>query len=246
MTIELILNRLGLPKHSGTIYTLLSRGEPLLATAIIKKTKLHRPAAYRALRELLKDTFIITKKIGKRRYYEAADPSRITAAFKNEEASSSTAVALLRRETGVEKISLPGGTTLRFYTGTTAITRIFADIIAKLHNRETFYRYTSETDTDFVNKYLPKNYRALRDKKKLERQVISNPLSASKKHSRLERFIHTLPQGDEVFSQNIIQLIYGDTVAIIDLTNLFGFTIENSTFAEFQKTIFRHLYKRLL
>jgi hypothetical protein len=92
---------------------------------------------------------------------------------------------------------------------------------------------------------LPPSYRSERDKKKLERLVISNALSAKQKKPRLERFIKFLDGDREAFDHNIIQLVYANRVSILDLSTKKGIIIENDTFAAFQKTIFKALYKRL-
>ena len=75
--------------------------------------------------------------------------------------------------------------------------------------------------------------------------VISNPASGSQKKSRLERFIRYIPAAVDQFEQNIIQLVYGTRVAIIDLTKEEVTIIENQQLADFQKTIFKVLYKQL-
>jgi hypothetical protein len=49
---------------------------------------------------------------------------------------------------------------------------VFSDIINSLEAGDVFYRVSSERDVDLANKYLPKNYREIRDKKQLERYVI--------------------------------------------------------------------------
>jgi hypothetical protein len=130
-------------------------------------------------------------------------------------------------------------------TGNTAVADLFTDVLRHSKTGETFYRYTSERDVDAVNAQLPPSYRNERDKKKLERLVISNALSAKQKKPRLERFIKFLDGNREAFDHNVIQLVYADRVSILDLSTNKGVIIENSTFAAFQKTIFKALYKRL-
>lgn len=241
----MVLDRLGLPANSAEVYSLLSRRGSCLATTIAKETKIHRPALYRALRALLQEKFIKTELQGKRRLYYAADAALISERFKGEAAKVSELAQSFSRNKTVDHVNLPGGTKVFFLNGYRAITEVFNDIVKRLGHGQTFYRYTSERDLSFVNQHLPSTYRALRDKKKLERLVISNPRSAGQKRSRLERFIRTIPQGDEVFTQNIIQLVYGSRIAIIDLTDLEALIIDHQPLANFQTTIFRALYKRL-
>ena len=134
---------------------------------------------------------------------------------------------------------------IRFLYGPSGIRTAFDDVITHCTKGETFFRYTSEQDLAKVNSYLARDYRIRRDKKKLERMVISNNASGSQKKSRLERFIRYIPAETDQFEQNIIQLVYGKRIAIIDLNKEEVVIIENQQLADFQKTIFKVLYGQL-
>lgn len=240
MNIHTIFQRLGLPKHADVIYTLLQRTNPLSATAICQNAKLHRPAVYHALSSLLAHRFVYTTKIGKRQVYHAADPSLVATVFS--ETSSRVADSITKKAISDDIYKQKE---VRFLSGFKGIQAAFDDVIIHLKPREIFYRYTSEKNLDAVNQYLSKNYRILRDKKKLERMVISNPISGMRKKSRLERFIKFIPPAMDLFDQNIIQLVYGDRVSLIDLNTERVLIIENKALADFQKIIFRQLYNKL-
>lgn len=122
---------------------------------------------------------------------------------------------------------------------------MFDHVIDNLPKGGTFYRYTSERNLDEVNKYISRDYRLKRDKKKLERLVISNPLSGKQKKPRLERFIRYINSENVQFNQNIIQIIYGTRVAFINLNNEEAYIIEDKQLADFQTTIFKQLYFKL-
>ena len=132
-----------------------------------------------------------------------------------------------------------------FLEGAQGVRAAFSDVVSHTPRGETFYRYTSEKDLEAVNRMLPKDYRTLRDAKKLERLVISNPVSGKQKRSRLERFIKFIPPNFDLFQQNIIQLIYGDRLSLIDLNTNRVVIIESKALAEFQKIIFQQLYRNL-
>lgn len=240
MNYKFIFQRLGLPKHADEVYELLRRRGPLSPTDICRKAKLHRPAAYIALTSLLKIHFVYTTKNGRRRLYHAAGPGTIADSFS--QLSTKTAEKLAREKVADEQYKQKE---IRFLSGFTGIRTAFDDVIAHTKYGETFYRYTSEKDLDKVNKYLSKNYRSLRDKKRLERLVISNPLSGKRKKPRLERFVKFIPTQASSFDENIIQLIYGDRVSLIDLNTERVLIIENKALADFQKVIFRQLYDKL-
>lgn len=234
------MERLGLPKHSHTIYTTIRTHGPLLASHIITRSSVHRPATYRALKSLQKHQFIFVSYDGKRRFYHAAHQSIITATFTQATHKAAQQIVQNSIETDLylqKKIV--------FLTGKDAVRKAFDDVIEHTPKGETFYRYTSEKDLAAVNHMLPKNYRLRRDAKKLERLVISNPVSGKQKRPRLERFIRYIPHDVDLFQQNIIQLVYGDRISLIDLNSLHTIIIENKALAEFQKVIFKQLYRNL-
>jgi sugar-specific transcriptional regulator TrmB len=235
-----IFKRLGLPKHSNVIYELLRRGGPMIATRLCESENLHRPAAYRALASLLARHFVFTTQMGRRKLYHAAKPSLIANAFTQTSANISDRMAKLAVADDQYKQK-----EIRFLSGFKGIQAAFDDVITHMNRGGTFYRYTSEKDLDAVNKYLSKNYRAMRDQKKLERMVISNPISGMRKKPRLERFVKYIPPEIDLFDQNIIQLVYGDRLSFIDLNTERVLIIENKPLADFQKVIFKQLYGKL-
>ncbi len=236
MNLRETFTRLGLPKHSDEIFSTLEKSGPSSVSALKNATGVHRPAIYRSLKALLKRRLVSEKTFGKRIYYVAESRAHITKIFVH------TAEEVTRLESGAPKNSAGA---VRYFEGESAVTALFNDLVEHSRRGDTFYRYTSEKNLDQVNRLLPSDYRKRRDAKRLERLVISNPESGKRKQNRLERFIKFLGSEKESFHQNAIQLIYGDRLAFIDLNTFKGFIIENKTLAEFQKTIFRALYKRL-
>jgi len=240
MNTKEIFKRLGLPKHADVVYALLQHKGPLSATRICDAARLHRPAAYRALADLVARRFVFTTRRGRRNFYNAASPNLIAGVF----AKTSAAVAVMLAKQAVAD-DLYKQKEIRFLSGFAGIRAAFDDVISHSKRGATFYRYTSERDLDEVNKYLSKNYRTLRDKKKLERMVISNPVSGTRKKPRLERFVKYIPPEVNLFDQNIIQLVYGDRLSFIDLNTERVLIIENQSLADFQKVIFKQLYDKL-
>lgn len=235
-----IFKRLGLPKHADVVYTLLKSKGAMNATDICRHSKLHRPAVYRALVSLYAHFFIFQTKTGARKFYHATNPCVITQVF----AKTSNKVAD-KMARSIMKEDSRRRQEIRFLHGFNGIRAAFDDVISHTKHGETFYRYTSEKDLDMVNRYLARNYRIRRDKKKLERLVISNPISGKRKKPRLERFVKFIPPEISLFDQNIIQLVYGDRLSFIDLNTERAIIIENKALAEFQKVIFRQLYNKL-
>jgi len=235
-----IFNRLGFPKHTGKIYETIKNSGPLLATKIISDAKIHRPAAYRILHALLNEKLITAKKTGRRNYYVPESIQRLEILF-TKDLENLTKIIKIRRVKEVEIIN----SSTRIFHGPGGIRAVFNDVVEHSKRGDTFYRYTSEQDLASVNRYLSSDYRKRRDKKHLERLVISNPTSGRQKNPRLERLIKFIPPETDLFNQNIIQIIYRDRVAFIDLNTEKSIIIENSSLADFQKVIFKQLYKKL-
>lgn len=238
--ISYIFKRLGMSKHAGIVYEIIHNQGPISPSNIVRSGGIHRPAVYKSLSELSQHKLITTTQKGKRLLWKAGNPKLIIDLF-NKESETVAKIIPKQSDTQLTFSSQP----IRFFNGTNGITAIFDDVIEHTPRGDTFYRYTSEQDLDTVNSYLSPDYRKFRDKKKLERLVISNPISGEQKRPRLERFIKFISEDMDMFNQNMIQLVYGQRIAIIDLNKLEGIVIESGTLAEFQKVIFKQLYKRL-
>jgi sugar-specific transcriptional regulator TrmB len=236
VTLADIFKRLDLPKHADAVYLALEKGGPMHASAIARSARVHRPALYLSLAALKEKKLLTLTTFGKRTFYAAKPRAHIDALLHGARAASD---ALLAERPARSSMGI------RYFEGDKGITAVFTDVLEHSKRGDTFYRYTSERDLDAVNRLLPSDYRNKRDAKRLERQVISNPESGARKRSRLERFIKYLGNDKESFRHNAIQLIYGSRIAFIDLNEKRSFIIDNSTLADFQKTIFRALYRRL-
>ena len=241
MQFKQIFKLIGFRKHSYKIYeTLLRSKQPLLIMQIAKDASISRPEIYRSLKQFLEKKFIKRVIYGKRNYYTAENPKHIGDEFKK--VSESVSTFAKQKATKKERF-LPEH--IRYFKEFSGIRAAFDDVIAHTPRGETFYRYTSERNLDEVNRYLSPDYRARRDKNKLERMVISNPVSGKQKRSRLERFIKYIPPEVDLFDQNIIQLIYGNRLAFINLNEEEAYIIEDKPLSDFQKVIFKQLYKKL-
>lgn len=241
MKLKVIFERLGFKKNAHKIYeTLLSKNnQPMSISQLAILLGITRQEVYRNINSLTSHEFIKKTMIGKRSYYSAHNPKRIKKEFEkiSEDVSKSIAIISHKEEEKSDDI--------KYMKGANGIRFVFDDVIGHTPKGGTFYRYTSERDLDKVNSYLSKDYRSNRDKKKLERLVISNPVSGKQKRPRLERFIKFIPPEVDLFNQNIIQLVYGDRLAFINLNKEEAFIIEDKFLADFQKVIFKQLYKKL-
>jgi len=241
MNLKEIFKRLGYPKHTDVIYDVLSKSEEALSVSLLaKQSKVSRVVVYRCIAKLEADELITRVQIGKRTQYQASSAYKLTEAIRTMEEQAEDAVEKYMQ---IRQKDTPQN--IRFLYGPSGIRAAFDDVISHSKKGETFFRYTSEQDLAKVNRYLARDYRIRRDKKKLERKVISNAVSGAQKRSRLERFIKFIPAETDQFEQNIIQLVYGQRVSIIDLNTEEVVIIENKQLTDFQKTLFKVLYKQL-
>jgi sugar-specific transcriptional regulator TrmB len=241
MELQTIFKRLGFPKHTENVYVVLGKSKtPLLVATIAERAHVSRAVVYRCLKKLQREELIGASTIGRRTCYSAGSPRKLKSAIKIFQDKSEKGIETYAKEREKETPQ-----NIRFLYGPIGIRSAFDDVITHTSKGDTFYRYTSERDLERVNRYLASDYRTRRDKKRLDRLVISNPISGNQKKFRLERFIKFIPPGVDRFEHNIIQLIYGNRVAIIDLSNEQTVIIENQQLADFQKVIFKLLYKRL-
>lgn len=131
-----------------------------------------------------------------------------------------------------------------FAEGKKSITATYSDVVHSLKKGDTYYRYSSALTLN-REKYVPSDYRRVRDQKGLERFIITNE-SSRKSHSRkLGREVKAVPADFDLFEYNISQIIFGNKVAFIDYNSKTTITIENPMIAEFQKKIFKLLFKKL-
>jgi len=138
---------------------------------------------------------------------------------------------------------------VRVFEGKKGITAVFNNLVERLPKGGTFYRISAERDLARTNSYLPKDYREKRDAKSLERFVITERAIGEQKKKRMERAMKYFPCGDKksdvVFDQDTIELIYADTIALVDLNTETALVVESPPLAEFQKKLFRLLYQKL-
>lgn len=236
-----IFTRLGFGKNAGDLYkTVFDSKTPMLAAHIAKTMHIDRPEVYRNLKVLIPKKIIKKITIKGRTLYVANSPGVVYDLFME---AVSEVNDLVEKTISKKLKEVPANIT--YFSGAKGIGNVFDTIVAKMPKGGKFYRYTSEKNLEEVNSFLSKDYRKMRDEKKIERLVISNPLSGRAKKPRLERFIKFIPPEKDMFDQNIIQLVYADSVAFINLNTQESYIIQDKDLARFQEVIFKQLYKRL-
>lgn len=236
-----LLERLGIGEKVSRVYLdLLEYGTSSIAD-VSRRTELHRIEIYRAIPYLEEEKLIIPIERGKRTLYRPLSPERIHDMIRDFERRNTPVMDELMNK--YEK--LWKNISVSYQEWPSGVTRVFDDIIDTLPNSSVFYRISAENDVAKSNTYLPKDYRERRDRKWLERMVISSSKAAAPKEKRLERDIVVIPREYDEFDQDVTMTIYGDKVAFIDFGEENSIIIENPMIADFQKKLFKLLYKKL-
>jgi len=236
-----LLTQIGVSKVARVSYVALFSSGALSITDLAKQAKLYRPQTYEALEELKERGLVSVLPKGKRVLYLAAPPSKVRDLLA--ELLAKVEVALPELETAYRRDK--NKPTIVAYEGRSGVTSVFADLVDSQKRGETFYRYSSEKDLDRTNTYLPRDYRKKRDAKGLERFVITAPRIGKGKKVRMERAMKYIPEGFDLFDQDVIELIYANKIAFIDLNTETSFIVENTKLADFHKKLFRLLYQKL-
>lgn len=231
-----------LSKNSAGIYLALLEHWKSTITEIASNASLQRTQIYRLLPYLIESGFVLITKIWKKKYYFPASPNKIHDAYDEMKERNKWSIwKLMEIYWNLDKKPI-----VIYNEWKKWITNIFNDIVNSSKKGDTFYRITSETNVEKINdEYLPKDYREKRDKKDLERYVIMSPNAAKLKKARLEREIKVIPEKIFEFQDNVLMTIYAHKIAFIDFNTETSIIIENKDIADFQKKIFRLLFKSL-
>lgn len=235
-----MLKSLGMTAHESLIYlSLLEKGVSGISK-ISRNTGINRPAIYKTIPMLLKRGVVSEVIKKKQKLYAAESPEKLETILDDVHKKFREALPeLVKNFEGVEKKPV-----VKFLTGKHGISFIFEDLVRTLKKGDVFYRYSAPRDLGKAEKYLPKNYRQIRDEKQLERFVITGERIAEQKKPRLERGMKIL-SNVEKDNFNITQVIYGNKIALINYDNESAVLIEDRHMANFQRMVFKNLYGRL-
>lgn len=234
-----ILEKIGLTKNESAVYLALLEIGTSTISKISEKTSIHRPLIYKAIPSLLEKKLITKTPKAKGVVYGAEPPNRLEAIFDDLRMAFFEALPDLE-DSYASSEKKPK---IRFLEGKDGTKRIFDDVVRSLGKGDVFYRYSSDKNgQEKKDKYVPRIYRKMRDDKRLQREVITNAQTAVHKKPSLDRFVKIMP---DAFEHNVTEIIYGDKVAFIDYNSETAMIIESKRIADFQKQIFKTLYKKL-
>jgi HTH-type transcriptional regulator, sugar sensing transcriptional regulator len=244
MKISSLLIRLGLSDDEAKIYLALLRLGKMNVTEIAKHTGLYRPMVYKLLPRLDDRQLIAEQKVGKRSYYVAENPAHLQLLVEKLSADLETVSEELF-ETYHNGKRRP---TIKNFEGKEGIRRVFDDMMSLCKKGDVIYRYESPKNYTKNKAYYPRLYlhKAAGAKESIiEKFVITNEKTHKLRSARLERFSKFVPASFDRFEYDITQLIYKNRVVFIDYKREAANVIESTRYAEFQKQLFKLLFKNL-
>lgn len=236
-----ILKKIGLNKTESAVYLSLVEMGPSTVFKISKKASIHRPLIYKALPNLEERKLVTSFLKGKHTFYNAEPPSKLEEIFNDLRNDFFEMLPELEDQYSTRNLK----PIIRFLEGKEGIKNVYLDIVTILNKGDSFYRYSSAKDLKKAKSYLPKNYEKMRDNKKIERKVIMAESKADLKIKKLDRFVKSISEDVTPFDFNVTKIIYGHKIAYIDYNTETVSILENKLIADFEKSIFENLYKKL-
>ena len=236
---EVLLSKIWLDNSQSLIYLDLLRNWESSMIDISQRTKLNRPLLYKTI-PYLEELWLVSRHIKwKRVKFMAESPEKLKNLFEKLSNKFFDTLPWLQ-EIFDSKDSKP---TFQVLEGKLSIKYVFEDIVTTLWKWETYYRYSSRAN--FTDLYKLEKYKKLRDEKQIQRMVITSEKKAKWRNKKLDREVVYIPEGYDLFDQNVAKMIYKDKIAIIDYNTFSSVIIENKILARFEEKIFLTLYKFL-
>lgn len=238
-----LLKKLWLGEDEAYIYLYLLNNKNKNISDISKSLKINRPKLYKILPSM-EENWLISKVINwKRICYVWESPKILKNYLENIKNDFDLYVPEIER-IYENKFSKP---ILKHISWKKQIKNIFLDIANSLNKWDVFYRYSSRKNIEdtSIDRKEYEQYKIIREQKKLERYVITNEYLHNLKPKKLEKEVVTIPKNFDLFEDNITKIIYANKVAIVDYNTFESFIIESEMFANFEKKIFKLLFKFL-
>ena len=235
-----ILENLWLSKNEISIYLFLLNNWNTNISEISKKTWINRPSIYSTIPNMIESGLLIEVLKWKRKHYSAQNP-KILKTYLNQIEKDFDFIYEELEENYKKRKKRP---ILQSLDWKKWIKYIFADIVKTLKKWDIYYRYSSRKNID-KRWYLPENYKKIRDEKLLERFVITNDYLNKNQPKKVRKESVIIPKSFDLFEDDILKIIYKNKVAIIDYNSNQWFIIENPLFANFERKLFKLLFKFL-
>ncbi len=236
---EKILEKLWLTPDESKIYLFLIKNPSKNISDISIKLWINRPKLYKILPSMEENWIISKVIIWKRKCFIAEDPLILNSYFENIKSDFKLFIPELQ-SIYQNNFKKPIFKHLSWRSG---VKNVFLDIANSLNKWDIFYRYSSRKTNMSENQYS--KYKKIRDNKQLERMVITNDYLRNIKKEKLEKEVVIVPKDFDIFEDNIVKIIYANKVAIIDYNTEECFIIESQIFSNFEKKLFKLLFRFL-
>lgn len=235
-----LLKKLWLGKEESDIYIFLLKNPKKTITDISRQIHINRPKLYKILPNMQEEWLISEILVWKRNFYIAENPKVLNSYLSSIKKDFETFIPEIENLYSNNFIK----PILKHLTWKTAVKNIFLDIGNSLKKGDTFYRYSSRNNVKktSISDFEYSKYSKIRDKKQLQRFVITNSYLKSIKEEKLDKEVVIIPKKFDLFEDNITKIIYANKVAIIDYNTWESFVIESPIFANFEKKIFKLLF----
>lgn len=211
-------------------------------TNISTSCKLHRPLTYKIVRNLLDKKFIIVQLQGKKKLYVSENPSKIFDEFVNLEFKIKNLVRDLKEKYNANINELK----VTQYQGKYAIRNAFKEILENTGYKNNIYRIESLNENMHLRDYYPEIYKQRAyESGDISKYVITNESKNNKRRPKLNRYTKVVTKKEMVMEDNVFQVVSDKNVIFVDLNSEQAFLFEGEKFAEFQKKIFKLLYKKI-
>lgn len=236
-----ILRNLGLSAREENIYHALLAHGPITIAGLARETGIHRPALYRILPALQERGLISTTPKGKQRHFVAESPEKLKALVDSLSASLTKALPDLQRAYASSRAR----PIVTFHEGRKGLQVVYDDLVRSCRHGDTYYRYGSRKSTTNWRRYVPQGFIAERDRKQLQRFVITSTKQDQAADREMNQAVKVVPASYNLFQYDIVQFIYANKVAFMDYSTETALIIENAALAAFQKNMFKLLYEKL-
>lgn len=241
MTIDSILEQLGLTQREAAVYLAALELGQASVQRIAQKASIKRPTTYVTLATLQEKGFVISVPRGATTLYQAVDPEDIFAKFEEKVGALKTALPELKSLFN----AAPGKPKVRFYEGKKNILKLYEDEI--LSKGEILSAFSLK---DWVRIYSRQELSNLSYLMKSRGVKIRDlfPESPEAREYREEK--KRLDLGESKFLPKDLTIdvdvyVYGNTVALISLQNLIAVVIEDPAIAQAQRQFLEFLWKAL-
>lgn len=235
-----ILMHIWLSKEEALIYSFLIKKWYQSITDISREVWLYRHTIYKIIPNLI-DYWLVSQMIKwKRKLFLAESPDNLNNLY---ERNSFKFKTLLNRFQDIYKSKDESPTSVKVIEWENFSKFVFEDIWNTLEKKGEYYRYSSKKKFDKKDN-IP-IYKILRDKKEIQRYIITSENLNQDKPKRLDHEVAIIPEKFDLFTDNISKVIYKNKVGIIDYNNEISFIFENQKLADFEKKLFKLLFKYL-